>query len=180
MAVYIDPNIATNDFVKRLKETMLNSKLLNSQSNSVILKQLYSIPFWRFWAVKFTENQFDIINKAQETVKNREPDIKGVFEIYLEGNQLIYYKPHCTKDDIARKIFLYVYPKDKNKLSNNLKNKEMNFYFNGVMENDTCIDVVNLPNYAIDHISTGQLRLTSDKKSEQLGAAFWRNVLYVK
>lgn len=180
MAVYIDPNIATNDFVKRLKETMLNSKLLNSQSNSVILKQLYSIPFWKFWAVKFTENQFDIINKAQETVKNREPDIKGVFEIYLEGNQLIYYKPHCTKDDIARKIFLYVYPKDKNKLSNNLKNKEMNFYFNGVMENDTCIDVVNLPNYAIDHISTGQLRLTSDKKSEQLGAAFWRNVLYVK
>lgn len=48
---------------------------------------------------------------AQEIV-SREPIIRSHFNVYMSQNRIIYYKEHCSRDDVRRPFFLLLIPTD--------------------------------------------------------------------
>ena len=87
----------------------------------------------------------------------------GPFDIYMEGNRLIYAAEDCSPDDTRGRIFLSVFPEDADDLSPDSKarglgHNALNFTFGGsgsVWDGD-CAAAAILPDYAIEAIETGQ------------------------
>jgi len=109
-------------------------------------------------------------------VPQREPDIKAKYNIYIDGNNIIYVKDSCRKDDIKHTFYLHVFPKDKHlKLNGGGDSfQNMDFNFDGVIKNDTCIIVKKLPNFAIKSIDTGQYDTIYDKNKKRTFLNFWK------
>ena len=89
---------------------------------------------------------------------------KSVFDIYLDEGHLIYIKTPCGQFNIAHYFFLHVFPKDKADLpahrkASNFDNLDFRFTDRyGIRFDDKCLARIPLPDYAIDHIRTGQYR----------------------
>ena len=89
---------------------------------------------------------------------------KSVFDIYLDDGHLIYIKTPCGRTEVYEKFFLYVHPKDKADLPAHRKSfnfDNLDFRFTGpygMRFDDKCLARIPLPDYAIDHIRTGQYR----------------------
>ena len=79
--------------------------------------------------------------------------------LYKEG--LTYVKEPCTADDINNRFFLHVVPKDKSDMPEHPSNRDfdnLDFYFGirGAMFEGLCMVSVDLPEYEIASIRTGQ------------------------
>ena len=90
-----------------------------------------------------------------------EPLIRSDFDVYQDGGMLIYVKRDCSKDDIRDKFFLVVHPANENVLSDDRRRygyDDFSFQFQdrAVRIGERCIAIAPLPDYAIDHIHTGQ------------------------
>ena len=89
---------------------------------------------------------------------------KSVFDIYLDEGHLIYIKTPCGPTDTDESFFLHVHPKDKADLPAHRKPfnfDNLDFRFEGlygIKFDDKCLARIPLPDYAIDHIQTGQCR----------------------
>ena len=89
---------------------------------------------------------------------------KSAFDIYLDDGHLIYIKTLCGQLHTAHYFFLHVHPKDKADLPakrkpfhfDNLDFRFANQY--GMRFDDKCLVRIPLPDYAIDHIRTGEYR----------------------
>ena len=90
-----------------------------------------------------------------------EPAIRSAFNVYLDGNSLIYAKERCVPQDIAHNVFLHVYPKTladapKAIRAYGFHNLFFAFRQRGAAFDDKCLAVVPLPDYPIARIATGQ------------------------
>ncbi len=89
---------------------------------------------------------------------------KSAFDIYLDEGHLIYIKTPCGQNDVDENFFLHVHPKDEADLPAHRKPfnfDNLDFHFlkrYGMRFDDKCLARVPLPDYAIDHIRTGQYR----------------------
>ena len=103
-----------------------------------------------------------------------EPLIRSRYDVYLNGNTLIYVKDDCNPDvsDINDGFFLGVFPVDESALPNErrqygFENLDFRFYHKGIRRSDDqCIAIVLLPDYDIARIYTGQYIQRADGSFE--------------
>ncbi|NPA65486.1 MAG: hypothetical protein GXO11_01250, partial [Epsilonproteobacteria bacterium] len=89
--------------------------------------------------------------------KNKTPDIRSKFDLYLQNNILYYKKQPCSKKDTRNKFFLRIYPKNmpityKGRYIDAFQTLDFHFYLYGKQIKDTCIAAVKLPEYKIEKI----------------------------
>ena len=98
----------------------------------------------------------------EEFVKDVQPRIRSVFDVYLRGNSLFYVKAPCTQADLDLPFFLSVVPVDSNDLPDHRKQwnwDNLSFFASpeyGREHRGSCVAVRQLPQYRISAISTGQ------------------------
>ena len=103
-----------------------------------------------------------------ETIEQTgEPLIRSNFDVYQDDGTLIYVKEDCSEDDISKKFFLSVHPSDESDLSADRRqygfdNIDLRFQNRAVRRGERCIAIAPLPDYAIDHIHTGQYIYRAD------------------
>ncbi len=110
------------------------------------------------------------------------PVIKTDWSIYLNGKQITYVKAPCTQEDTSHAFYLHVYPKDKTlKFKNgNSNNKNMDFRFNGLIKDDSCVETKTLPDFEIKSIDTGQYSVKYDENKKRSFKKHWRAHIDVK
>ena len=99
--------------------------------------------------------------------KASEPLIRSdFFDVYLNGNNLLYVKDGCSWNDTDALFFLAAFPVDESDLPDwarqyGFQNLDFAFNYNGLrrsaeLSDDRCIAITPLPDYDIARISTGQ------------------------
>ena len=112
--------------------------------------------------------------------KAGEPLIRSHFDVYLNGNSLIYVKDACSEDDTDVGFFLAAYPVNESDLpvwagQRGFQNLDFPFFYNGIRQSDgRCIAITPLPDYDIDRISTGQYTRGADGSTQRL----WRGEIF--
>ena len=102
------------------------------------------------------------------------------FDVYLNGNSLIYVKDDCSLNDTDVGFFLAAYPVNKSDLpvrarQSGFQNLDFPFFYNGIRQSDgRCIAITPLPDYDIDRISTGQYTRGADGSTQRL----WRGEIF--
>jgi len=94
----------------------------------------------------------------------RAPDAKGDFDVYVEDRVVYYKKQPCSRKDLHR-FFLRVYPSEDEKRDfigrtriRPFQNMDFRFDWFGEMRDDgSCVAIVELPDYPIEKIRTGQV-----------------------
>ena len=116
----------------------------------------------RVWGGIWNVRAAEVYNAFPESRKSSvRPAISSVFDVYLDAGKLIYMKTRCNAADHDARFFLHVNPVDVSDLPE--ERKEFGFDSldfdlrerGGESEGD-CFAVVELPEYDIAHISTGQ------------------------
>ncbi len=92
-----------------------------------------------------------------------EPSARSGFDIWLNGNELIYVKRGCSEEDARGRFFLSVFPIDPADLPQSargagLLHEPLNFAFHeyGAMADGDCVIIRDLPDYPTSRIETGQ------------------------
>ena len=91
-----------------------------------------------------------------------EPIIRGRFNVYLtDYNSLIYVKEPCNSNDISEGFFAHVIPVDSRDLPEHRWQHEFDnlgfaFLDRGITDGRKCAAVLDLPDYDIAHLRTGQ------------------------
>ena len=83
------------------------------------------------------------------------------YEVYIDGNRLIYAKDPCAAADTEASFFLHVFPVNDDDLPEGRRqhgsaNLDFSFDAYGWRSGDSCYAVRELPGYAISSIRTGQ------------------------
>ena len=112
--------------------------------------------------------------RIDETIKQAgEPLIRSRFDVYLNGNALIYVKDACRRDDVSDWFFLALYPSNQSDLPaerrrHGFDNLDFRFQDQAVRRDDRCIAITQLPDYDIVRIYTGQSIQLADGSFEHL------------
>ena len=107
-----------------------------------------------------------------ETTGAVDPLIRSDYDVYLDGNTLVYVKDACHWRDIKLDFFLAIFPADESDLPEGsspggFENLDFHFYDNGIWLNyDRCACRVQLPDYDIARIYTGQYIQQADGSFE--------------
>ena len=117
-----------------------------------------------------------------ETIeKPGEALIRSDFDVYLNGNSLIYVKDTCSADDASAPFFLAAYPVNETDLPDGprqrgFQNLDFGFQKNGIRQSgdDRCIAITPLPDYDIARIHTGQYIQGADGSDQRL----WRGEIF--
>ena len=103
-----------------------------------------------------------------ESPEGIEPVIRSHFDVYLIDGSLIYAKQQCSQEDMTARFFVSVFPVDANDLSDDNKRRgyhsiEFDFGDYGAIAADgMCWTEVDLPNYPIAALHTGQYVAVDD------------------
>ena len=103
------------------------------------------------------------------------------FDVYLDDGYLVYAKTPCAPKDIATPIFVHVSAKDVEDLAAQrrqfgFENLDFNFLQRGLRWQDRCHAEVPLPEFAIDHVRTGQIVADDEATADgdrPSGASAW-------
>ena len=117
-----------------------------------------------YWVSRFAVDGPDAApyRAAYDALSSADPALRSVFDVYLNGDSLIYAKEQCVPQDIARNVFLHVYPKNLANAPQSIQtygfqNLDFDFRQRGAGFDGKCLAVVPLPDYPIVRIATGQL-----------------------
>ena len=89
------------------------------------------------------------------------PAAQSHFDLYLVGNVLTYLKAPCAPDDAHARFFLHITPANLADLPTDRRelgfdNLDFRFAEHGAIAGDICVASLDLPDYPIDSIRTGQ------------------------
>ena len=120
----------------------------------------------RIWGGRFFGPEHvvdaDLIERVGRAVTSREPIVHDHFNIYLTDERtLIYVKESCSDGDISEDFFVHIVPIDTRDLPEHRRQYEFDnldfaFVDRGFKENLRCAAVIELPDYDITRIRTGQ------------------------
>ena len=101
------------------------------------------------------------MRRIESGLENPAPVASGLFDIYLDGNKLIYRREPCAPADAAARFFLHVIPVDGDDLSEDrwlagFDNLDFDFAGRGAISGGKCLAAAPLPDYPIARIRTGQ------------------------
>ncbi len=96
-----------------------------------------------------------------ESLTATEPVARSTFDVYRDGDNLVYAKEPCSKADTEAMFFLHVYPVDEADLAEDRRqwgfnNLDFRFGVSGRSFDGRCTTIATLPGYPIAHIRTGQ------------------------
>ena len=103
------------------------------------------------------------------SVVSGSPVARSGWNVYLYSNGLTYAMEPCSVEDTKKRIYLHVFPEDHNVLTPDRRprgfdNMSFDFYKRGERFNGKCIVSVELPEYEIDYIRTGQVFKVADSE----------------
>ena len=89
------------------------------------------------------------------------PVAESRFDLYLSGNRLAYIKESCETGDTAARFFLHITPADPvdlppDRRERGFANLDFHFADHGAYAGDICVASLDLPDYPLDRIRTGQ------------------------
>ena len=124
-------------------------------------RQLYGSALYSIVRFALDEDAEAPYRATYDALASRDPAIRSVFDVYLEGNSLVYMKEQCAPPDIRPRIFLHAYPKTFSNIPSGVQalgfqNLDFLFRYRGASFDGKCIAVVPLPDYPIARIVTGQ------------------------
>ena len=104
---------------------------------------------------------FRIIREADGRLDRLPPVAGGHFDVYLDGDRVVYRKEQCAVDDTADRFYLHIFPANPDDLSGDRQeygfdNLGFDFLNRGVRYNGKCLAAAYLPGYEIARIRTGQ------------------------
>ncbi len=108
------------------------------------------------------------------------PSARGAFAVYaprrLRGGVLRYLRERCTSDDVRRRFFLHVVPAaaaalPAARLRSGFANLDFDFGERGALVDGACVATVELPDYDIARVRTGQV---APGAPDQGGGVAWR------
>ena len=122
------------------------------------------------WSARLVRSPDGILTDARLETYRRfeegemgEPLLRSGFDVYLDGDELIYLKEPCAEDDARGRFLVSVYPQNADDVSpahkaKGLTHDSLNFDFasRGFALDGKCAARVDLPNYAIDRLQLGQ------------------------
>ena len=115
------------------------------------------------WSVRL-DLDADYYRAAYQTVdqgKAGAPLTRGIFDLYRYDNALYYFKESCAPADVADRFFLHLVPENPEDLPaerrpHSFSNLDFDFNRRGHWFDGKCLAVVELPDYPITEIRTGQ------------------------
>ena len=115
---------------------------------------------WLRWEGTWPSGVHDY-ETTYSAIVSEEPLVRSDFDIYIDGNVVIYTKESCTPSDTEADFFLHVHPSDKRHLPSRrsqygFDNLDFLFSDHGKLFDDKCIAAVQLPRYDISRIVSGQ------------------------
>ena len=126
------------------------------------------------WRGSYSLSVARALDVASELQQNdMKPVARSVFDVYIDDGKLVYAKSSCTEKDRDTRFFLHVRPTDISDLpeehrQRGLENLDFNLWEHGGESDGACFAVVDLPEYDIAHISTGQFTADGRVWSEEL------------
>ena len=104
------------------------------------------------------------INYLAQQIGDSPPAIRSDYDVYFNGDRLIYVKEQCSSEDCCPAFFVHLDPVDLDDLPAHRQqygfdNLDFPFAGHGEQFGETCFAVRELPQYAIDSIRTGQYTL---------------------
>ena len=98
---------------------------------------------------------------AYQSIVSTEPVARSEFDVYLDGGTVYYLKEPCGGADTRASFFLHVFPEALDDLPDERKqhgfdNLDFGFDVRGVIFDGKCLAGVDLPQYGIARITTGQ------------------------
>ena len=103
----------------------------------------------------------DAYRQAHEAAAASEPVARANYDIYRDGDRLIYIKETCEAEDARGRFLLSVFPKSRDDLPEKFRelgHESLNFDFDdyGAAFDGKCVVMRALPDYPIASIETGQ------------------------
>lgn len=98
-----------------------------------------------------------------DVISSMSPIVQSGYDVYLDGERLLYAKSSCSEADRTTGFFLHVVPVDPNDLGEGREDQgfdNLDFTFishQGWRSGNSCFVVVELPGYEIQEIRTGQV-----------------------
>jgi len=107
------------------------------------------------------KSRYRQIQATDAALNSSQPAARERFEVYVNGDRVIYRKEQCAAADIADEFYLHLFPANPDDLPDDRReygfdNLDFHFHSLGVMWEGKCIATANLPAYKIVHIRTGQ------------------------
>lgn len=100
--------------------------------------------------------------RVDQTVSSREPVFSGHFDVYLgDDRTLVYVRAPCRSEDVTDRFFLHIFPDDVEDLPGDrpafgFDNLDYDFGDRGLISSQRCAIEIELPDYDIASIRTGQ------------------------
>ena len=100
------------------------------------------------------------VDNVIESVEDMRPTARSTFDVYLDGNRLVYVKEECSREDVEARFFLHLHPADiadpRRDHQREFENLDFPFETFGFHVGGRCAAVRLLPDYGIASIHTGQ------------------------
>ena len=101
------------------------------------------------------------MQRIESSLENPSPVASGLFDVYLDGDNVVYRREPCAPADAAARFFLHVIPVDGDDLSEDRRpagfdNLDFDFAGRGAISGGKCLAAAPLPDYPIARIRTGQ------------------------
>ena len=114
----------------------------------------------KVWSDVFPKD-LNLYRAAYDSMMSSPPTVRSDWNVHLYNDGVTYTKERCTTEDAQRIFFLHVMPKDVQNLPEDRREIGFqNFTFNipsrGAMFDGKCLASIDLPEYEIDRIRTGQ------------------------
>ena len=103
----------------------------------------------------------DLHRANRRRLEASEPVARADFDVYLDGKTLTYLKAPCAPGDRDSRFFLHAYPADANDLpaarrEGGFYGQNFRFVDRGVVFDDACVLMADLPNFPVASFRTGQ------------------------
>lgn len=117
-------------------------------------------PGQAFDAAEFQASRESYFDRLKAAAGERVAQAGG-FDLHRSGRRLTYYREPCAAGDTAARFFLHIYPQRAGDLPGwarryGYENRDFDFSRRGQHSAGRCIAVVELPDYPISSIRTGQ------------------------
>ena len=101
------------------------------------------------------------MRRIESGLENPSPVASGLFDIYLDGDKVVYRREACAPADAAARFFLHIIPDDRDDLPEDRRpagfdNLDFDFADRGAISGGKCLAAAPLPDYPIARIRTGQ------------------------
>ena len=113
------------------------------------------------WGVVHYINPPPELISEYQSIASNEPAARSEFDLYIDGGKLYYLREPCVYADTAARFFLHIVPEGENDLPSHRRehgfdNLDFDFAGRGVLFGGKCMVSVDLPQYGIARITTGQ------------------------